>query len=59
MSAKCYTDIKFTYSSIHNLKHFTTPAPKLGNFDITTKYFNRIYDPDIFFSIYDDGYIIN
>ena len=59
MSVKCYTDTKFTYSSIHNLQEFTTPAPKLGNFGITTKYFNTNYDIDIFFSVYDDGYIMN
>ena len=51
MSVKCYTDIKFTYSSIHNLQQFTTLAPKLRNFDITTNYLNRIYDL-VIFSVY-------
>jgi len=51
MSVKCYTDITFTYSSIPNLQQFTTPAPKVGNFDITSKDFNRIYDL-MFVSVY-------
>ena len=59
ISSKCHTDIKFTYSSIPNLQQFTTSTPKVGNFDITSKDFNRIYDRDICFSVYDDYYIIN
>jgi hypothetical protein len=59
MSVKCHTNIQFTYSSIPNLRQFTTSTPKVGKFDITSKDFNRICGCDICFSVYDDCYVIN
>jgi hypothetical protein len=46
-------------SSIPNLQQYTTSTPKVGKFDITSKDFNRIYDLDICFHVYDDCYVIN